>query len=281
MTTACARMQHEHTCTHICSCMYAGVQAHTPCVHTSARKPLAHACSEHAHACMRLHTHSWTCVYTSTCACTHSCAHVCIDSRAQAHNARALHTYVHTYCPHTAHACAHTSIACTCTHPLHTLHTCAHILHTNLCTHCMHTHTHTSLTYVHRHCTHLCAHITQPLHARIHPLHTCCTHTVHRYAHTHTTHTHAHTPTHTPRTRIAQCPRDTHRGPPSVPPRGWDKVRAVRRAPCAAPLLLSSCCWWCSAPAPKQVRGMGTLHCHVAPQHATAWHHMAPHGITC
>lgn len=166
-----------------------------------------------------------------------------------------LHTYVHTYCPHTAHACAHTCIACTCTH--------------------------TSLTYVHRHCTHLCAHITQPLHARIHPLHSCCTHTVHRYAHTHTTHTHAHTPTHTPRTRIAQCPRDTHRGPPSVPPRGWDKVRAVRRAPCAAPLLLSSCCWWCSAPAPKQVRGMGTLHCHVAPQHATAWHHMAPHGITC
>ena len=196
--------------------------------------------------------------HTTHVHCTHMCTHIAHTLHMRVHT-HALHAHAHTHCTH----CTRVPIYCT--------QSCARIA----CTH-----THTSLTYVHRHCTHLCAHITQPLHARIHPLHTCCTHTVHRYAHTHTTHTHAHTPTHTPRTRIAQCPRDTHRGPPSVPPRGWDKVRAVRRAPCAAPLLLSSCCWRCSAPAPKQVRGMGTLHCHVAPQHATAWHHTAPHATT-
>ena len=99
--------------------------------------------------------------------------------------------------------------------------------------------------------------------------HAQCTYVAH--IRVHTLHTHVHIlPPPPPRAHRAQRPRDTA---------GWDKVH---RAPCSALLLLllSSCCWRCSAPAPKQVRDTGTLHCLVAARHAAAWHHVAPHGTT-
>ena len=107
-------------------------------------------------------------------------------------------------------------------------------------------------------------------HVQARTVHIRCTHTCAPTAHTHGMCVHI----------LAPPPREHTGHSAHVTPRGGTKSIGHHRAPCSALLLLllSSCCWRCSAPAPKQVRDTGTLHCLVAARHAAAWHHVAPHG---